>query len=95
MYRDPLYLIQMARRAKLCFPAKSAQAKAMRRRWILARARVDTVGTWRFPVGEKHIETAEVAEFLRRMPPGQHLSVEDAPRDKVRKSLRYVRGMLR
>lgn len=77
--------------ARSLFPAWPRSRQA---RWVLSRLRVDS-GTWRFPLGEKHIDDQESFTSLRKLPPGPPLEIPESGCDKRRKALRYVKGFVK
>lgn len=61
--------------------------------WALAKLRVLS-GTWRFPIGIK-AQADLTPDFLRALPPGDHLDVTPDRRDRVVAIKRFAKGMLK
>lgn len=86
--------------ARRLFASPEAKAKGIAwprprlARWVLARLRVDS-GTWRFPISEKHMDSAEAPISLRKLPPGPPLEITETVSDKRRKIFRYVKGFVK
>jgi hypothetical protein len=83
--------LELRRRSRVLFPQCT---RHMRAQWVLARIRVDG-GTWKFPIGARHVESPDVPLFLRRLPPGPPLEIVDSAFDKRRKAFRFVKALTR
>lgn len=78
--------------ARRLFPTWNRREQA---KWVLAKLRVDG-GTWKYPVGEKFIDSAGIPEFLRSLPRyGPPIEVVDTAYDLRMKGQRIVQQVFR
>jgi hypothetical protein len=84
--------------ARSLFPLWS---RTMQAKWVLSRLRTNS-GTWAFPVGERHQGVPDYAPDFLRLLPRDGLPLEtraglpqDSKRDKVRRGLRFVSGLIK